>query len=366
EVKKGEAFSFSLNAEVRPEFDLPNYKDLEFSSREPSVDDKEVDIFVRNIQISQGELNDLGDDDTAQAGDMLSGDFSIYVNDERVAGRPNGNLEVGGDTILGVDVPEAAKEMVGLKVSELPVDKSFKVNLPANFPLEKYVGQDAEIRITVREVKRPDAPELDDELAKAVGYESLSEMREKAREIIESEKKNQSLQDLDNRIVAAVVDATELTVPPRFAEKQLSSILQREAFRMYQEGVDEDAIKDFIEKRREELPATIEKEMKESFVLEAIAKKERVFVTEEEIVRHIQQIAYMRGDDPNRLIEYFVQQNMIPQIGFDLRAGKTKLQLRKRAKVTYLDSAGNPLPEKEKKAKKSEAKADEPAASSDE
>lgn len=335
-VAKGQALTFDLTIEVKPDFELPAYKGMEADSHAVTVSEKEVNIFLRNVQFSQGQLNDLKEGETSVNGDVLVGDFHVYVGEERIAGRPGGSLEIGSDTILGMPISDAETAFVGMTPSEEPQVKIFELEIPVGFPLEKYIGQQARVEVHVRQLLRPEVTDLTDESAKELGFEDLAALRIHAEEVIRNEKQHQAETDLENRLMDSVMELVTFTIPQKMAERQLSDVLSREAFRLYQEGMEDKQIEEFIEKRRTELPATIEREIRERFVIDAIAKKERLFVTEEEIARYVTNIAIQRQVPPQQLMDYFVENGMLPSIRWDLRSRKVRHLLRKKAKVNVI------------------------------
>ncbi len=332
EIEKDKTLAFSLTVEVRPEFELPTYKGLEIELKEPSVNEEEVDAFVRNVQFSQGQLHELKADEKSQKGDLLFARFVLFVDDEEVASRDQANLEIGTKTILGISIPEAEEAFLGLEAQEKS-EKSFEVTLPDDFPKQAYAGKKATLKIHVQEIRRPELPELDEALLKKLDFESLEDLREHARDVILQEKHHQQEQDIENQLLERVVSEVKLEIPEKMAERQLSTVLQREAFRKYQEGLDDKAIEEFIEKRRQELPATIESKIRMDFVIDAIAKKERIFVVEDELSRHIAMLAQMRNVSPEELFTQLEKNHMLPQIRWELKASKTKTLLRQKAKL---------------------------------
>lgn len=340
-LARGSALKFDVTVEVRPEFDLPEYRGLEIAVAESAVSDSEVDIFVKNLRMSQGEINPLAKDDVSKAGDILFGDFSIHVDGQRVAGRSNGSIEVGTATILGIPVTGAEKRFVGLKPVEEPVSESFEVTIPEDFPLANFAGKPATVEVTVKGLARPVYPDVTPEFLQSVGFETEAQMREAATKALKQQKDQQVYADTTNRLLETVVAKVNLDIPKQFAERQLTSALQREAFQMYQEGAQDGDIEAFIEKRRVELPAHIEKQLKGSFVVDAIAKKERVFVTEEDVQREIINLAQSREMEPQAVADALIKNNMIPVLRSQIREGKVKHELYRRAKISWKKAPGS-------------------------
>jgi trigger factor len=339
-LSRGNVLKFDVTVEVRPEFELPEYRGLDISAAEATVSDAEIDIFVKNLRMSRGTINPVGEGDVSKAGDILFGDFAIHVDGERVAGRSNGSIEVGTATILGIPVEGADKRFVGLKPTQEPVEESFDVTIPEDFPLANFAGKAANVTVTVKGLARPDYPEVTPEFLQSIGFESEQQMREAASKALKQQKDQQVYADTTARLLDMVISKVNLEIPKQFAERQLSSALQREAFQMYQEGAQDSDIESFIEKRRSELPAHIEKQIKGSFVVDAIAKKERVFVTEEDVQREIIALAQSREMEPQTVADSLIKNNMLPVLRSQIREGKVKHELYRRAKISWKKAPG--------------------------
>jgi trigger factor len=336
ELARGKPLNFELTVEVRPVFDLPEYKGLAIDAREAVVLDSEVDIFVKNMRMSAGSIDPLPEGAMSSEGDVVFGDFSINVGGERVAGRNDGSIEVGSKTLLGVAVDGAENAFASLTPGAFPVEKSFDVTLPADFPLANHAGKAATITVNATGVQRPSYPAIDADFLARIGFESEEAMRKQASEMMKREKDRQVHADISTRLLEQVVSQVKLDIPQQFAERQLANALRNEAFRMYREGATDEHVQAFIEKRRSELPQHIERELRSNFVIDAIAKKERVFVTEDDVSRQVGAMANDRGAQPQAVLKALEENNLIPQLRWDIKAAKVRDLLYKRAKISWI------------------------------
>jgi len=340
-LTRGSALQFEVTVEVRPEFELPEYRGLDISAAEATVADSEIEIFVKNLRMSRGTINPVAENDVSKEGDILFGDFSIYVDGERVAGRNNGSIEVGTSTVLGIPVEGASSRFIGQKPSTEPVEENFDVTIPEDFPLANFAGKKGRVTVVVKGIARPDYPEVTPEFLTSMGFESEQQMREAASKVLKQQKDQQVYADTTNRLLDMVVSRVSLDIPKQFAERQLSNALQREAFQMYQEGASDEDIASFVEKRRQDLPAHIERQLKGSFVVDAIAKKERVFVTEEDLQREIINLASQREMEPQAVADALIKNNMLGVLRAQVREAKVKHELYRRAKISWKKAPGS-------------------------
>lgn len=203
EVKDGQPLNFNVMVEVRPEFELSQYKGIELESAKAVIDDREVEIFLKNVQYSRGKMEELGSE-KSKAGDVLLGNFEVIIDGETIANRVGGTIEIGGGLILGVSIPEAEKAFTGLAGKE-PVEKRFKATLPADFPIARVRGKEAEILVQIKEIRRPNVPPLNDDLAKELGFDTVDALKEHGREVLQTEKQHQIDRDIEERVLAKLM-----------------------------------------------------------------------------------------------------------------------------------------------------------------
>ncbi len=130
-----------------------------------------------------------------------------------------------------------------------------------------------------------------------------------------------------------VVGSVNIDIPPKLAEQRLERMLQREAYQRFQEGMDEKSTEAYVEKRKPEIAKTVEDQIRSDFVVDAIAKKERIFVTEEDVERQITSMAMQRGMQPQELAEELMKGGVLPMLRWDLKVAKVKTLLRQKAEI---------------------------------
>ncbi len=339
EIQRGNPYRIELKVEVRPVFDLPEHRGLEVNVTRPTVTDSEIELYEKNVRLSVGKIDPLTTGDSVEPTDLLYCSFKLTRDGKMITAPRDGTLEVSTPMILGIQVPEAAEKFSTIKAPDPagePLKFTFAVTLPADFPLGSHAGATAEVEVEVREALRPTYAELDEEVLRGFEVDSIEAFRARVREMMLAEKQRQVEADLETRLLDRVVSQVQCEIPPKFAERQLQSILANEAYRMLQDGASEEQVSAFVEARKAELPSEIETKIREIFVIDAIAKKERVFVTESEVHRAIEQLAARQRMNPQDVYMQMNENGQISALRSELKRGKVRAELVRRAKVTWI------------------------------
>lgn len=326
ELSEGAKAVFKLNVEVRPEIELPEYKGLEIERPAATVKDQEVTALIRNEQIRRGKLSPV--EGAAARDHFLKTDVHIVVGDDTIFHRHGGLLEAGLGWIAGLPLPQGEKALVGLSGGE---HHEIPIKLPEDFPNEPYRGKDAKIVLDVGQVLSFEGPSVE-EVQKELGHETMDAWREEARDELRREKEGEIDQFVEDQLIKKVADATKVELPEKYSKAKAAELLQQQAYRMYQHGAPEHEIKEFLEKAKAEGLDRVKEQLRIAFVLDAIARKERLVVTEDELHRHLGEIAQQIGRPLEEVAQEFNQRQMLPGIREELRTRKVMKLLRQKAK----------------------------------
>jgi trigger factor len=328
DLKTGEPAKFTLEAEVYPEFELPKYKGLEIERRTPKVEDHEVHAQLRGEQMQRGELKTV--DGESKKGQFVRATVKVSVGDEQIFSQDRGLMEVGFGYIAGLQPKNAEKELVGLKKGD---EKTLKAKLPGDFERKDLRGKDAEIAITVDEVLEYEGPSLE-ELAEQTGQESVDAWREDVRGKLLQGKEGEMDQRIEQDLLQQVADATDMELPEKFSQRKAAELVQQQAYRMYQQGQPEEIIREYLEKNKDQGVDEVKGMLKRAFIADAISRKERLVVTEDEIQREVQRMAQMVGRTPEEVYEQFRENGTLNGMREELKTSKVLKMLRQKAKYT--------------------------------
>ena len=198
------AYTFSVT--LYPEVTLGQYKGLSAERYPAEVDEDEIGYELEAARKRNSRKVDV--EREAQMGDVANIDFDGYLNGERFDGGKAEayDLELGS----GSFVPGFEEQIVGMKAGD---ERDVVVTFPENY-VEALAGKEATFKVTVKSVKEPELPELDDELAKDISdYETIAEYRDHVREDLEKEFTEQQESDYATRLMKAAVDNMTVEIP---------------------------------------------------------------------------------------------------------------------------------------------------------
>jgi trigger factor len=277
------------HVEVLPEVVLGEYKNVEASRRTRPVNDEDVERVIDGLREASAALQPI-EDRTSQAGDTVTVDVhGVFV--ETPEAEPINVTEV--DVVLGGDgvQQEFTDNLTGVSVDD---EKNFEVKYPEDFTSPGLAGKTVEYTAKVTAVRIKELPELDDEWAKSLGeeYDSLEILREKVREDLTHRSQHESENRLRGEVMNKLVDAHPFEVPESLVEYQADQLLESVARDMMLRGVDPRMQQaEWWEGVREQLKPQASRDLRGSMLLESIAEKEQIEVSDEEIEAEISSIA---------------------------------------------------------------------------
>lgn len=299
-VNGSEPLSLHVHFEVMPELPEPKYDGIEVTRRVKPVEDGEVeDLIQERLQREAAFVPVEGR--ASEIGDTVIADLEGKFDDQ-----PDANPIVANDleVKLGDEVIEQAftENLVGVKEDE---EKEFTVSYPEEFSSEALAGKTVHYKAKIKSVGRQETPELNDDWAKSLdeGYESLSDLRTRLKADLEKLAGADADARVRNNAIAKVLEQNPFEVPNVLIENQTRRLLNDFARDMQQRGVNlEQVDKSFIEMAYNNMRQQGERDVKAAMLLEEIAKRESVAVSDDEVTEELQKMAdyYRSGIDEIR------------------------------------------------------------------
>ncbi|SER86239.1 trigger factor [Psychrobacillus sp. OK032] len=289
-MEKGQPLVFTAKVVVKPEVTLGDYKGLEVTKLDETVSDEEIEEQLKSQQTRLAEL--VVKEDAIVEGDTAVIDFEGFVDDVAFEGGAGTDypLEIGSNSFI----PGFEEQLVGIKTGE---SKDVEVTFPEEYHAAELAGKKAVFKVTVKEVKGKELPELNDDFAKEVDaeVEGIEALRAKLKEATTEEKKQLAAQTLrDNLVEAAAANAT-IDIPEAMIESETDRMLQEFGQRLEQQGMNLDLYYQFSGQDEAALRAQMQEDansrVKVSLTLEAIAEKEALESTEEDVNAELEKMA---------------------------------------------------------------------------
>ena len=286
---------------VLPEINLGDYKSVKVEKEALDVNDEKVNAEIEIMRSNAGKLKEVADDEAAKDKDVANINFEGFVDGEAFDG---GKAE-GFDLTLGsksfIDTFE--DQIIGHKKGD---EFDVNVTFPEEYHAENLKGKPAVFKVKVNSIKRKEEAELNEDLAKELGYDSVEDLKAKTKENLTKREETRIENEYRGKVVDAVVDTVNFEIPEAVVEREIQFQINRFAQQLQMQGMSLNQYFEMtgqnIEKMRESIKESAEKSVKRDLVLNEIAKVEKVEATEEEVNAELDRTAIMYGMDREGLI----------------------------------------------------------------
>jgi trigger factor len=313
EVIDGKAdLEFTLKVDLMPDFELADVSKLKVEKLVSDVTDAEVDESVMKFAEQTRTFSARGESEAAESGDQTVIDFVGSVDGEEFPGGKGEDFTL----VLGSGqfIPGFEDQIVGAKAGEA---RDVKVTFPENYPEAKLAGKDAVFAVTVKAVKKPDALEINDALAKKLGLDSLATLRDRVRDQTKAEFARASRLHLKRRILDALDEAHNFPLPPTMVEGEFDAIwkaVQAELEREGKTAADEGKTEDELKKEYHDIA---ERRVRLGLVLARLGETNGVSIAPDEINRAIAMRARQFPGQEQQVFQFYSQN---PQAMAEIRA----------------------------------------------
>jgi trigger factor len=337
---KGEPLRYEVEVEIRPEFELGEYKGVEIAGpgddEVPPVTAEAIDAQLEKLRQKHGQHIAV-DPSTAGAADIFIGHYSLKRDGLRLHLKEDVRFRPENNYLDGIEVPDLAAKVAAR--GESPTF-TVQVTVPDHYTEEVLRGKQVDLEFTVEEAKRVQYPPLDDEFAKHFKVDTLAALKDQIRGELESQRNAQVDRILESRVVEKVIGSLEFDLPEGLIEEQAKQKRMRLEESLLSGGLPREEIDASLKKTDEKSAEELRREVKQFFVLERIADAEKIFATEDEINTHIRLLAYAYGQSPKVLGEQLEESGRIETLRSEIRHSKTLQFLRDKAKVLKPDETG--------------------------
>ena len=283
QIEKGKAFIYEATVALKPEVTLGEYKGVEVKKAEAVVTDEDVENELTAARKKNGRLIDV-EDGTIEDGDNTIIDFTGYIDDKTFDGGAGTDypLVIGSHSFIeGFE-----DQLIGKKKGETC---DVNVTFPAEYHADELAGKPAKFVVTIKEVKRNELPELNDE------FDTLDEYKADIRKKLQEKKEQDAKVENENNVIEKVVENAQMELPQPMVDTQAREMVENYARRLQSQGLN---INDYMkytgmtpEKLMEQMRPEAEKRIKTRLVLEKVVEVENVEVSDEKLDEQINEIA---------------------------------------------------------------------------
>ncbi len=296
QIGKGQNFIYTATVAVKPEVTLGEYKGLEVEKAKAEVTDEDVNNELKRIQNQNARLITV-EDRPVKDGDETVIDFEGFVDEKPFEGGTAQDYDLRIGSHAFIDTFE--EQLIGKNIGE---ECEVNVTFPEAYHAKEVAGKPAMFKVTVKEIKERELPELNDEFAEDVSdFETLDEYKTDIRAKLLETRQRQAATENENRVVEKAVANASMDIPEPMLEAQIQTMVNDSARRMQSQGMSLSQYMQFtgmtVDQLKNQARPQAERSIRTRLVLEAVAKAENLQVSEEKLDEEIENMAKAYGMD---------------------------------------------------------------------
>jgi trigger factor len=337
---RGQALQFAATLETSPDFQLPEYKGLAVKREAKIVSEADIDRALNMLREQQVKFETVNRP-------AATGDIAVVNYTATSEGKPltelsptakglteqkNFWVEMKPDSFL----PAFADQLTGANAGS---KRTVTVTFPADFAPKDLSGKTAVYDVEVVEVKEKILPALDDAFAKALGAEDLTKLREGVKNDLESELKSKLTRDTQAQLVKELMGRVNFDLPESAVAQETKNVV----YDLVRENAKRGVSRDLIEKEKDAIYSAASSNAKDrvkmAFLMQRIAEKEEIKVSQEEILQRVQFLSQMYQIPPDKFVKDLQKRNGFVQIYDQLAHEKVLAFLEANAKIEEVPAA---------------------------
>lgn len=303
QLEKDKTFIFSAEVAVKPEVTLGDYKGIEVEKATVEVTEEDITAEIDKVREQNARTINV-EDRAVEDKDMTVIDFEGFVDGEAFEGGKGENypLTIGSHSFI--DTFE--DQIVGHKIGE-----EFEVNVtfPAEYHVENLKNKPAMFKVTVKEIKKKELPELNDDFAQDVSdFDTLAEYKEDVKKKLTTTKENEAKANKENAVIEKIIENAKMDIPEAMIMTQVRRMADDFAQRLQSQGLSVEQYFQFTgltaDKLFEDMKPEAEKRIQSRLVLEAVAAAEKLEATDADVEEELKKMAEMYKMEVEKIKEF--------------------------------------------------------------
>jgi len=315
-----DSVTFEFTIIGKPDVELGEYKNLKIKKDKVKVTDEEINHEIEHLREHFAEIREK-EEGVVELGDTAVIDFKGFVDGEPLEGGNGENypLEIGSNTFI----PGFEEGVLGMKLNE---EKDLHLKFPDNY-VKDLAGKEVIFHVTLQEIKTRILPEINEDFFKDLGYDKVTneaELKSEVKKTLEEEKKHVIEDEFLENVLSTASNNMKIEIPEEILTDEIDRMVSQFEDRLKSQNLTIDNYCEFahttIEKMREEMEPEATKRIKYRYLIEAVAEKEKIEVTDEEVEKDASEMAQNYGISKEELIKAF---GSIEILKYDSKMRKT-------------------------------------------
>jgi trigger factor len=331
---RGQPLQFAATIETAPDFELPEYKGIPVKREDRSVTEEDINRALETLRQPQAKYEKV--DRPAQTSDIVVVNYTgtidgkpltdIAPTAKGLTGQTGFWVEIGGNAFL----PGFAEQLMGTKAGD---KKTVTVDFPADFVTPALGGKRASYDVEVTEVKQKVLPALDDAFAKGYSAENMEALRAGVRRDLENELNYKKRNSIRNQLVRSLLNRVNFDLPESSVARETRNVV----YDIVRENSNRGISRELMEQQKDQIFSAATQGAKErvkvAFLLQKIAEKEDIKVSQEEIAQRINHLAGVYQIPPQKFLQDLQKRNGLIEIFDQIMNEKVVDLLEKNAQI---------------------------------
>jgi trigger factor len=348
EVEKGQAFTFTIGVDIRPEITVKKHKGIEVEYVAAKVTPADIDRAINQRLASQARIEEVTEDRKVKEGDFVLTELKITDGDEEIVNEAGTLVNTAGERYY----PGIEAMLIGMKKGK---SKKGDVTIGDESVLEHLQGKSGKAELKVLGIQEHVVPSLDDEAAKTMGFDSAKEMKAKTKEQMTEQADGMAKNQARVSVLQKLVELNDFDVPQGMVEEQLQALVDEVKQRRSMMGQDPKQLR-FTDTEMADLQERANFAARASCILDGVARQEKITVDEADLDARVEEISGMRGQAPEAIRAMLESQGAMSMLEARIQEEKTLDWLLDNAKLKAVDALTEKAAPKKAAAKKAAPK----------
>jgi len=307
-IQPGKNFNYTILMEIRPDFELKEYMGISVEKEILNISEDNVDKKLKELREAHAQLVSINEERGIKEGDYVIINYDCTWKDEHVKGIEGKDfmIHIGDKNFY----PEIESGIRGLKKAE---KKDIKIDFSEDFSDRRLANKSVTFHISVKDIKKKDLPDLNDDFARSLGkeFKSLADLRERVKKEITLQEEKRIDSELKKRLLKKITAKVDFELPQTMVENEIEHSMATIKQNFLRAGTKLESANISEDTMRQDLKLAAEEKVKEGLILSKIADLEGIKLEDSDIRDGFQELAAQTGQNLAILQQYYEKNNLM-------------------------------------------------------
>ncbi len=314
---ENEPLVFAVHVNIKPEISLPDFNEIEIDKTAVNVPREDVEAHIKRLQLQSATFEPIEEERPVEISDCVRVDWECSLEGQVLEDESVQDIDVDlTSTELNADLKDG---LIGMKIGET---KEIPISFEDSYPVETLAGKQAIYEVSLHAITRKHLPELDDEFAKDLGYETYNQMHGVIWNTLVENERFVQIEKQKTEILEQLIDRIEISIPDELVDQYVQQTLEKvkKQLTSQQQTPEEAGIN--LETLPTELRADVIRQTKQNWIFDEIAVQEGIGVSDDELELAIRRAAEQSNRDTFKYADLLKASNQLEDFRLQLQHEK--------------------------------------------